>query len=465
MTADPREIIAKSPMSRLQIAVVAVTIGLNALDGFDVLAISFASPGIARDWGIDRAALGFVLSMELIGMGLGSVFLGGVADKIGRRRTLLGCLIVMTLGMTMATRAKGVYDLSIWRVVTGLGIGGMLAAINAVAAEFSNARRRSLNVSLMAIGYPIGAAAGGSIAALLLKQGDWRVVFGFGAAATAAFIPLVSWMVPESVSWLCRRQPAGALAGVNRGLVRMGHPPVAELPLISAEVRRRSVGGIFSPQLLRVTILVTLAYFLHITTFYFILKWVPKIVVDIGFTPSSAAGVLVWANVGGATGGAVLGLLSLRFGLKHLTMLVLVMSTIMVAVFGRGQASLSQLSLVCAIAGFFTNAGVVGLYGIMAQVFPTHVRATGTGFTVGFGRAGAMLAPIIAGYLFHAGYGLEFVAVAMGAGSLIAAIALWLIPSARLRRPARNVSRDAPCAQIAAPRTPIRGPRSVSDTR
>jgi benzoate transport len=428
VTLDPREVIAKSPMSRLQIAVVAITIGLNALDGFDVLSISFASPGIARAWGIDRAVLGFVLSMELFGMGIGSILIGGVADRIGRRRTLLGCLAVMTLGMLMASRAKGVYDLSVWRVFTGLGIGGMLAAINAVAAEFSNARRRSLNVSLMAIGYPIGAVIGGSIAALLLKEGDWRVVFEFGAAATAAFIPLVFWFVPESVSWLCRRHVAGALDSVNRGLRRMGHPPVAELPVLSAEARKRSVFDIFSPQLARVTVLVTMAYFLHITTFYFILKWVPKIVVDMGFTPSSAAGVLVWANVGGATGGAVLGLLSLRFGLKHLTMLVLAMSTIMVAVFGRGQASLTQLSLVCAVAGFFTNAGVVGLYGIFAQVFPTHVRATGTGFAVGFGRAGAWLAPIIAGYLFHAGYGLEFVAIAMGAGSLVAVLALWLLP-------------------------------------
>jgi MFS family permease len=101
---------------------------------------------------------------------------------------------------------------------------------------------------------------------------------------------------------------------------------------------------------------------------------------------------------------------------------------VMVAVFGRGQATLAQLSLVCAITGFFTNAGVVGLYGIFAQVFPTHVRATGTGFAVGFGRAGAWLAPIIAGYLFHAGYGLEFVAIAMGVGSLVAALALWVLP-------------------------------------
>jgi len=425
---DPRETLSASRMSVIQIAVVVITIGLNALDGFDVLAISFASPGIAREWGIDRAALGFVLSMELVGMGLGSMLLGGVADKIGRRRTLLGCLVVMASGMIMATRVKGVYDLSVWRVITGFGIGGMLAAINAVAAEFSNDRRRSLNVSLMAIGYPIGAVIGGSIAALLLKRGDWRVVFQFGAAATAAFIPLVLWLVPESIAWLCQRQPSGALASVNRSLVRMGHEPIAELPLVSLDARKRSVADIFSPQLIRVTVLVTAAYFLHITTFYFILKWVPKIVVDMGFTPSSAAGVLVWANVGGASGGAVLGLLSLRFGLKHLTMLVLVLSTIMVTVFGRGQADLAQLSLVCAVTGFCTNAGVVGLYGILAQAFPTHVRATGTGFAVGTGRAGAMLAPIIAGYLFRGGYGLQFVAIAMSAGSLVGAVALWLLP-------------------------------------
>src|SRR5690606_7317009 len=125
-------------MSRLQITAVAITIALNALDGFDVLAISFASPGIAAEWRIDPAALGFVLSMELIGMSIGSVLLGGVADRIGRRRTMLGCLVLMTVGMFMATTSRGIVDLSCWRIVTGLGIGGMLAATAAVAAEVSN---------------------------------------------------------------------------------------------------------------------------------------------------------------------------------------------------------------------------------------------------------------------------------------------------------------------------------------
>ena len=425
---DPREILATSPMNFAQIVVIAITVGLNALDGFDVLAISFASPGIAREWGIDRAALGFVLSMELFGMGAGSIFLGGVADKIGRRRTLLGCLIVMSIGMLMATQARNVYSLSTWRVITGLGIGGMLATINAVASEFSNARRRALCVSLMAIGYPIGAVVGGSIAAILLKQGDWRAVFWFGAAVTAAFIPIVFFLVPESIEWLCQRQPANALAAVNRSLTRLGRAVVDALPAVSPETRKRSVAGIFGPQFLRITLLMAFAYFLHIISFYFIIKWIPKIVVDLGFTASSAAGVLVWLNVGGATGGAVLGLLSLRFNLKRLTMLVLVMTTVMLAIFGRTEPDLTQLAIVCAIAGFFTNAGIVGLYGILAQVFPTNLRATGTGFAVGMGRSGSVLAPIIAGFLFKAGYGLEFVAIAMGVGSFAAAIALWFLP-------------------------------------
>ncbi len=428
---DPREIMAMSPMSMVQIVAVAVTIGLNALDGFDVLAISFASPGIAREWGIDRAALGFVLSMELIGMGAGSIALGGLADRIGRRRTLLGCLVVMATGMLMATQAKNVYVLSVWRVVTGFGIGGLLASINAVAAEFANGRRRALSVSLMAIGYPLGAVAGGSIAAVLLKHGDWRSVFWFGAAATAFYIPLVYFLVPESIDWLCQRQPVKALVDVNRTLIRMGHAPVDTLPVVTPRARNMSMADLFSPQLVKITLLMSCAYFLHVVSFYFIVKWVPKIVVDLGYTVPAAAGVLVWLNVGGATGGAALGLLSLRYSLKALTMGVLAMSTVMLAVFGHGQPDLAHVTLVCAIAGFFTNAGIVGLYGILAQVFPTNLRASGTGFAVGTGRAGSVLAPIIAGFLFRDGYSLQFVGIAMGIGSLAGAVALGFVPFKR----------------------------------
>src|SRR5262245_4582110 len=95
---DPRDLIAKAPMSVAQILIIAITIALNGLDGFDVASISYASPGIAKEWGIERGALGVVLSMEVLGMAIGSMFLGGLADRIGRRRTVLGCTIVMEIG-------------------------------------------------------------------------------------------------------------------------------------------------------------------------------------------------------------------------------------------------------------------------------------------------------------------------------------------------------------------------------
>jgi len=408
-------------MGTLQILAVAVTVGLTALDGFDVLSISFASPGIAIEWGIDRAALGIVLSMELIGMAVGSIVLGGVADRIGRRPTVLGCLLVMAAGMFMVTTVTRITELELWRFATGLGIGGVLAANNAIAAEFANLRRRNLCVSLMAIGYPIGAVVGGKIVAVLLQAHDWRSVFYFGTAVTALFIPLVLFLVPESVQWLAQKQPPGSLQRINSVLRRMGHETVATLPAIAAEMRKHSVRSLFQPGLIAVTVLSTVTYFFHIITFYFLLKWIPKIVFDLHFPASAAANVVVWANVGGTLGGATLGLVSLRVGLKPATIAVMLLSTLMVILFGRSAPELGQLSLLCAGAAFCINAGIVGLYAIFAQSFPTHVRATGTGFAIGLGRGGSVLGPIVAGYLFKWGYGLPTVSLIMALGSLIAA--------------------------------------------
>jgi len=427
VNTDPRETLSSAPMSTLQVMVVAITVGLTALDGLDVLSISFASPGIATEWGIDRAALGIVLSMELMGMALGSILLGGLADKIGRRPTMLGCLVLMTAGMFMVTTVKQIPELQIWRFTTGLGIGGLLAASNAVAAEFSNLKRRNLSVALMAIGYPVGAVLGGLIVKQLLREHDWRSVFYFGAAMTALFIPLVFALMPESVHWLAQKQPAGALDRINRAMTRMGHAAVAAMPAISTEEKRRSIADIFAPALLATALLSALAYFFHIMTFYFLMKWIPKIVVDMHFTPSEGAGVAIWANVGGALGGAVLGLLSQRGGLKQLTIAVMLLSGVTVILFGRSAPDLNELSLLCAAAGFCTNAAIVGLYAIFAQAFPTYVRATGTGFAIGVGRGGSVLGPIAAGYLFKWGYPLPTVAIYMAMGSLIAAGVLALL--------------------------------------
>ena len=421
---SPKWIIDHGAMSVGQWLAVLVTVGLNAMDGFDVLSISFASPGIAKDWGLDKATLGWILSMELVGMGVGSVLLGGVADKIGRRPTILGCLLAMAIGMFGASFAAGVPTLLAWRLLTGFGIGGMLAAINAAVAELSSQRWRNLAVSLMVIGYPVGGVIGGMVVQKLLGGGTWHDVFIFGGCITAAFIPIVWLLLPESVDFLDRLRKPGALTAINRILTRFGHESTAALTAETVETAQQSVTDIFRPGLILATVLVTLGYFTHVISFYFIIKWVPKLVVDLGFAPKAAAGVLTWANVGGATGVAIFGLIATRVNLKALTVVTLLGASAMVVWFGRGSSDLSTLAATVAIAGVFTNSGIAGYYMLFARVFPTHVRATGTGFAVGVGRAGAILAPVIAGYLFQAGFGLQAVATMMALGPLLSAAAL-----------------------------------------
>lgn len=426
MTKSPTllDALDAAPLSRTQLLAILLCLLLNALDGFDVLAISFASPGIAAEWGIDRAALGLVLSMELIGMAVGSVVLGAYADRAGRRPAILLCLSIMAVGMLAATFAANVEMLSVFRLFTGLGIGGMLACTNAMVAELANARTRSLAVGLMASGYPVGAIVGGSIAATLLAGGAWRHVFLFGAGMTGLFLPLAWWLMPESVRYLLHRQPAGALDRANRLLARMGRPSLDVLPAVAASSGKLPLAQLFAAPLARTTILLTTAYFCHIMTFYFILKWVPKIVVDMGYPASQAAGVLVWANVGGLCGAVLLSVLSWRIPLRSLLVVALAAATGMVTLFGQGAPDLTGLAWIAGIAGFCTNAGVVGMYALIAQSFPTHARGSGTGFVIGVGRGGAALGPILAGILFSLNLPLPGVAAVMAVGSLVAAAAL-----------------------------------------
>ncbi|MEP0201742.1 MAG: MFS transporter [Halioglobus sp.] len=428
MTAiDPKQLLDQSPMNRFQVLAVCVCIMLTALDGFDILAISFAAPGIAQEWSISRAGLGVVLAMELFGMAVGSIALGGIADRFGRRPTILFCLVLMTAGMYLASLVHTVDQLLAVRFCTGLGIGGMLASTNAMVAEFSNAKHRSLAVIFMAAGYPIGAVLGGSVATVLLQQMDWRAIFVFGAIATGLFLIIVWFCLPESIEYLGNRRPQNALDRINRTLKKMGHEPIVSLPEANTSVARSSYWQLFSDRYRAVTGLLMVGYFTHFMTFYYVLKWMPKVVVDMGYEASSAGGVLVWANVGGVLGALCLGLLTSRVKLRKLLVAVLLLSFFMVCGFGVGQSTLPALSVMAAATGFFTNAGVVGYYALVANAFPSALRASGTGVVIGVGRGGAALGPVLAGVLFSSGFDLLFVSIVMGAGAVVAAAAVILL--------------------------------------
>ncbi|AJP74420.1 MFS transporter [Sphingomonas hengshuiensis] len=422
---------AAEPMRAAQIAVVAMCIALNALDGFDVLAISFAAPGIALEWGIDKAMLGLLLSMELFGMAVGSVLIGNVADRIGRRPTILGCLVVMAIGMIAAWGAGDIQLLSAARLFTGLGIGGMLSSTSAMVAEFSNDRRRGLNVSLNIAGYSTGAILGGLVAsALLAGTGDWRSVFLFGAIATCVALPLAYLLLPESIDSLIARRRPDAVTRVNATLARLARPAIEHLPPPPAHIEKPSLLTLFSRRYAGITALLTVAYFAQIMFFYYVQKWIPKIVVDMGFDQASAGRVLVAANVGNLAGAVAIGLAAQRYALRPLVIAAMLAGVAAISLFGLGFHDLLKLSVSAALAAFFINAGVVGMYPILAQAYPAALRASGTGFVIGIGRGGSAIGPVVAGALFASGSTLLTVSLAMSIGGMIAATMLFLLPRA-----------------------------------
>ncbi len=428
---NPIAVIDANPMSVRQWIVVVLMVLLNALDGFDVLSSAFSAPGITKEWGILRSALGVVLSAELVGMGFGSILLGGLADKIGRKPSMLLCLVIMAAGMYMAHAATSVSSLTAFRLFTGLGIGGMLAATNAVIAETTSRASRSLAMSLYVIGYPLGGVIGGYAAqSWLLVDYDWRAVFLFGAVTTAVMIPLVALLVPETPAFHAARQKPDALARVNRSLRALLQPAIDALPPIKAGIKPKVSDILSKPGLRKVTWLLALGYMVHTFTFYFVLKFAVQIVSDAGFTQPQAASTLTWANIGGATGGLLFGFLLKKWDIKGPTIGAMLLGVGAVAWFGMGHDTLVEWRLSTFLQMFFLNAAIVGYYAAFARGFPAYARATGTGFALGIGRAGAAGSPIIAGILFdHLGkQQLLPVSIVMAAGSLIGVVLLLKLP-------------------------------------
>jgi MFS family permease len=413
VSADPRLLIAREAMHGRQILAIATVMACTAAEGF------------AAAWHIDRAVLGVVLSMELVGMGIGAILLGSLADRVGRRPTMLACLAMTATGMWLASLTGDVVTLSAVRLCTGLGIGGMLATGSALVAEYASDRRRSLAIMLVIGGYSLGAVVGGAlVSALLARDARWQAVFELGALATAALMAPALLLLPESIAFLCERQPRRALARVNRILVRQGRPPIAALPARAAVDLALGRPALFGREMRGTTLALTLAFFGYMLALYFLMKWIPKLVVDMGHPASAAARILVWANLGGIAGTIGMGLLSQRHDVRRLVIAALICSGAAVVAFGQSPGELSSLAVVATTAGFFINAANAGFYSIVAQAFPSQLRASGTGFVIGAGRAGSALGPILAGVLLEAGWPLPLVAAAMACGCLGAAASI-----------------------------------------
>jgi len=408
MHAEIRRLIDEGPMTRFQVASVAICVALNMLDGFDVLVMAFTAPAVAADWHLKGAEIGVLLSAGLFGMAGGSLFLAPWADRFGRRTIILLSLAIITIGMLLSAAAQSPGQLAALRVLTGIGIGGILAGINVITGEYSSNKWRSNAISIQVIGYPVGATIGGSVAAVLIAQYGWRSAFLFGAAASLIMIPLVVMRLPESLDFLVARRPADALRRLNDLLRRMNHEQVAELPERSGmeqeHAQRNPLIGLFVGPLARSTILIWSAFFLLMFSFYFVLSWTPKLLVAAGMSTQQGITGGVLLNLGGIAGGLIFGYLTSQLPLKRMSAAYLALGGLCLLWFGLVASQLGMAFPVAVLIGFFIFGSMAGLYALAPILYPASVRTTGMGWAIGIGRIGAILAPTIVGFMIDAGW-------------------------------------------------------------
>lgn len=404
MNNQLRHAVDAGSMNRFQWTAIGVCIVLNMIDGFDVLVMAFTAASVSAEWSLSGSEIGMLLSAGLFGMAGGSLFIAPWADRFGRRPLILLCLTVSGAGMILAAYSQSPTQLGVLRMITGLGIGGILASSNVIASEYSNKRWRGLAVSLQSTGYALGATFGGMIAIYLLGQFGWRSVFLFGGAATLVAIPLTILCLPESIDYLISRRPRNALDRLNKLAVRLGQSQLGSMPVVSGTRSSSSSAGgtfkrLFAPELLAKTLLLWLAFFLVMFGFYFVMSWTPKLLVTAGLSAKQGVTGGVLLSVGGIFGSTLLGLASSRFRLHYILALFMIVTAILLAVFVGTTSHLTTAFITGALIGLFANGCVAGLYATSPLVYDASVRATGVGWGIGVGRIGAILSPLVAGHL------------------------------------------------------------------
>ncbi len=424
----PIKTLQDEPMTRRQWQIVAICIGILAMDGYDVLSIAFAAPGMTAEWNLSKAVLGVILPLELLGMALGSIMLGAMADSKGRRPTMLLGLAIVTIGMIIAGVAGNIYILGASRVFTGIGIGGLLATATATSSDYCNNKYRSVAVVLVAGGFALGVYFGANFLAPLLKAYDWRITFVLGAALSAAFLPLVYFYVPESVAYLNRKRPEGALEKIQHIMARLGHTGPEKLLAVEPDkVEPEGTSNLFKPPMLGTTIILLVAYFGNIATYYYFVKWLPTIVSDLGYSASEATNVLGIISLGGVIGSIGISIISRYISIKPLMIGSLILAAAGVALFPHFTDSLASMKTFGFFTGTFIFAAISGFFGLFVSAFPSSLLGSGSGLVLGVGRGGAILGPFIPGLLFAAGLQFGMIALLMSAGSFVAGIAvIWL---------------------------------------
>ena len=400
-TINLTELLENSTIGPLQIRVFTLCMVCLIMDGFDVQAMGYVAPAVLREWGVPGPTLGPVFAAANFGVLLGSLVFSMVADKIGRRPVLVWATLFFSI-LTLATAyAQNVQQLLWLRFISGIGLGSIMPNATALVGEFSPKRSRVTLMMCITVGFTVGAAVAGFVAAWLIPAFGWRSVFIFGGAIPLVIAVAMWWGLPESLQFLAVRGTQHSALGK---WLRQLDPSLEVTPQTRFVSNEDSKGGVPFVHLFRegrgvTTVLLWVVNFMNIMMLYSLSNWLPTVVTGMGYPQQTAVLVGTAMQVGGTIGTFGLAWLIARGGFIPTLGLTFAAAATSIAFIGHPSLSLAGLFVIVFIAGWCVIGGQPGINALSATYYPTYLRSTGVGAGLGVGRAGGIVGPYVGGVL------------------------------------------------------------------
>ena len=438
---DARQLIDEQRVGRTQIQVFCTLLLAFAIDGLDTQMTSYLAPTIVRGWHSTMVNIGLVFSAGLAGSALGALVFGTLGDVIGPKRVIALAALVMGIATIAMAFTTSIWQLATLRFVAGLGLGGTLPNIVALASQLAPKSKRATVVAVTMCGFPIGAALAGVLAAWLLVAHDWRTVYLITGALPLLLLPLILGVLVESLPKLLAT-PAGQ--GAARKVLRRLYPGnVALEPTTAHFIWPRSVGtdtkapiaAIFRNGWASLSLLMAGVFVLSLMNLYFVSNWLPTLLQQAHSTARDSMLATTTLYVGGIAGTLVFGRIIDRFGFARTLIPSLTFAALCMLGLAQLKSGGAMLLLATSAAGFVISGGQGALYCLPALIYPDPLRATAAGWATGTGKLGSVIGPALAGLLLGAGWS---AAQVLMLGALAPASAAILLVALALRTGART---------------------------
>jgi MFS transporter, AAHS family, 4-hydroxybenzoate transporter len=411
MTATPSppltvgEIIEQRPLGGYQIWT-AVLCGLVlVLDGFDSQAINYIAPYVADSIHVPVRNFGPIFSAGLFGLMVAAMTTGPIADRWGRKWPVIVSTLSFAAFSLITVHVATFRELLILRFLTGLGLGGAMPNVVALASEFVPRRILPQVVTLLFVGMPLGGVICGLLSAAIIPKHGWQSVLYIGGAIPLAISLLLIVSLPESIQFLAARSKSPQ--SVARILSRIAPEfATANLRATPRDTRHEGVPVIhlFTEGRAFGTILLWIPYFMNLLILYFVTSWLPALLKQSGMSGSAGATAAAFVAVGGVFGCLCEGWLIKRNGAYLVLLAEFAIATAFIAALSRIPSSFGLLLAITFVAGFMVIGAQGGLNALAANFYPTAVRSTGVGWALGIGRIGSIVGPLMGGWFLTLGW-------------------------------------------------------------